>query len=264
MFYLPSTLFFLVLLPRADRGCVGGSECTEAFSKLLHAIQHDYRSHDPLIQALALHYHFGAMHPFGDGNGRTARALEALILQRAGLRDTAFIPMSNYYYEEKPMYLGVLAKAGSLNHDLTPFLVFGLRGVVEQCGRLLQEIKRSVQKVVFRDMAIYLFGRLRSPRKRVIAQRQLEILRILLDADEFELGEMVDRTLHLYSNLTDPTRGLIRDLNAIFHLGAISWSKTKDGFLQPNLEWPTQMKESDFLDKVKNMPRAKTIRDLPG
>jgi Fic family protein len=38
-----------------------------------------------VIQALALRYHFAAMHSFMDGNGRTARALEALMLQRVGL-----------------------------------------------------------------------------------------------------------------------------------------------------------------------------------
>jgi Fic family protein len=41
------------------------------------------------------------MHPFLDGNGRTARALEALMLQRTGLRDTLLIAMSNYSYEQK-------------------------------------------------------------------------------------------------------------------------------------------------------------------
>ena len=60
--------------------------------------------------ALALHYHFAAMHPFLDGNGRSARALEALMLQRTGLRDTLFIAISNYYYEEKAEYLSALAE----------------------------------------------------------------------------------------------------------------------------------------------------------
>ena len=63
-----------------------------------------------LRRALALHYHFAAMHPFLDGNGRSARALEALMLQRTGLRDTLFIAISNYYYEEKAEYLSALAE----------------------------------------------------------------------------------------------------------------------------------------------------------
>ena len=82
---------------------------------------------DPLIQALAVHYHVAAIHPFEDGNGRTARALEALLLQRAGLRSSCFIPMSNYYYDEKPAYLAALARVRAQDHDLTTFLKFGLR-----------------------------------------------------------------------------------------------------------------------------------------
>jgi Fic family protein len=62
------------------RGCEGGPVCEKAFSALLRALLLEFRAHDPLIQAMALHYHFAAMHPFLDGNGRTARALEALIL----------------------------------------------------------------------------------------------------------------------------------------------------------------------------------------
>ncbi|MBI3680677.1 MAG: Fic family protein, partial [Acidobacteria bacterium] len=79
------------------RGAEGGKECQEAFLGLSHALQHEFLAHDLLIQALAIHYHFAAIHPFLDGNGRTARALEALMLQRAGLRNTLFIAMSNYY-----------------------------------------------------------------------------------------------------------------------------------------------------------------------
>src|SRR6266545_3442562 len=123
------------------RGCEGGEPCQRAFSALAQAVQTEYRGHDPLIQAMALHYHFAAMHPFLDGNGRSARALEALILQRAGLRETAFIAMSNYNYTEKPAYLAVLADVRSVDHDLTAFINFGLKGVAIQCERLFREIK---------------------------------------------------------------------------------------------------------------------------
>jgi Fic family protein len=58
-------------------------------------IGNEFRQYDPLIQALAVHYHIAAMHPFQDGNGRTARALEAFLLQKARSRDSAFVAMSN-------------------------------------------------------------------------------------------------------------------------------------------------------------------------
>ena len=56
------------------RGCEGGTPCQDAFSLLCKAINREFRDHDPLIQALAAHYHFAAMHPFLDGNGRVEPA----------------------------------------------------------------------------------------------------------------------------------------------------------------------------------------------
>ena len=107
------------------RGADGGRECEQAFALLSQAIRTEFRDHDILVQALALHYHLGAMHPFLDGNGRTARASEALVLQRAGLRDTLFVALSNYYYDEKPTYLKTLSQARADDYDLTPFLNSG-------------------------------------------------------------------------------------------------------------------------------------------
>ena len=50
-------------------GVVGGEECRAAFAGLCDALRGEFREHDSLIQALALHYHLAAMHPFLDGIG---------------------------------------------------------------------------------------------------------------------------------------------------------------------------------------------------
>ena len=117
------------------RGCEGGDQCSTAFKLLCQAMNREFQGHDILIQALATHYHFAAMHPFLDGNGRTARALEAFMLQKVGLKDSLFIAMSNYYYEEKNEYLKALAQVRAEPHNLTPFLLFGLKGIDLQCRR---------------------------------------------------------------------------------------------------------------------------------
>ncbi|MXY45636.1 MAG: Fic family protein [Chloroflexi bacterium] len=78
------------------RGAEGGSECQIAFESLCSSIAGKFRQHDPIIQAVAVHYHLGAMHAFGDGNGRTARALEAFMLRRAGVNDVAN-PVCEFY-----------------------------------------------------------------------------------------------------------------------------------------------------------------------
>ena len=179
------------------RGAEGGDECAASLDEMTTAIRTAFRDHDPLVQALGLHYHLAAMHPFLDGNGRTARALEALMLQRTGLRDTLFIAMSNYYYEEKSGYLTALADTRAADHDLTPFLTFALKGIETQCRRLLAEIREHIAKALFRNTVTDLFGRLKSPRKRVMSARHIQLLNLLLEEEEMTLGEIQHRTAHL-------------------------------------------------------------------
>lgn len=242
------------------RGAEGGDECAKTFEAYTSALQRQYRDHDPLIQALAAHYHFAAMHPFLDGNGRTARALEALLLQRAGLRDTCFISMSNYYYDEKTAYLAVLSATRADEHTLTQFLKFGLRGIALQSRRLLTEIRLQVEKALFRNMMYDLFNRLKTPKKRVIAERQVEILKILLDTDSIELDELAKKTSDHYKSLGNPTKALYRDVNGLIALKAVRAEKISEGRfrIHVRLEWPTEITETDFFSRLRELPKAKT------
>jgi len=241
------------------RGAEGGTECAKAFQLFADAVRTTFRNHDPLVQALALHYHFAAMHPFFDGNGRTARALEALMLQRTGLRDTLFIAMSNYYYENKTAYLNALNDTWAQGHDLTPFLKFALKGIENQCRRLLAEIRQHVTKALFRNTVTDLFGRLVSPRKRVISSRHVQLLNLLLDMEEMTLAELSAKTRHFYE-VKNPYKALVRDLNYLIRLQAVRvkpLAEEKGFLLSINLEWPTQITETEFFRRVKEMPKGK-------
>ncbi len=242
------------------RGASGGPECEEAFGRFVQALQGQFPGHDPIIQALAAHYHLAAIHPFQDGNGRTARALEALMLQRAGLRDTCFIAMSNYYYEEKFAYLDTLAEARAGGHDITPFLRFALKGIASQSGRVLAEIRQQVQKAVYRNVMYDLFDRLKTPRKRVLAERQLAILRFLLDAGEADLDDLFDRFLRSYDSLKAPGKAFIRDIEGLLNLEAVEIEQlqTGDWRIWPRLEWPTEITEGDFMRRMRSLPTAKS------
>jgi Fic family protein len=247
------------------RGCEGGPPCSAAFSQLLRAVSREYRDHDPLIQAMALHYHFAAMHPFEDGNGRTARALEALMLQRSGLRDTVFIAMSNYYYEEKQGYLEVLAEVRRRGHDLTPFIQFCLRGITIQCQRLFSEIKKNIQKAVFKTTMYDLFKRLETPRKRVLAERQIQCLKVLLSAERLGVNDFVKRVRGSYEDLRNPSKGMSRDVNALIELGAIRYFQDpldKTQILAINLDWPEEITESDFVKKINQLPKGRQFAFL--
>ena len=251
-------------LPR-HRGVEGGSACARAFAQLMEAIRGPFQDYDLLIQALAVHYHFAAMHPFLDGNGRTARAVEALMLQRAGLRDALFIAMSNYYYDEKNAYLAALAEVRRRRHDLTAFLVFGLKGVALQCIRLSDEIRVHVSKALFRDVMYDLFGRLESKKKRVIAQRQIEILKLLLREDSAPLEAVVQRTGQHYRTLKNPGHALSRDVAQLVLLGAVAVRRGPDRkpWIDLRPEWPTEITQTDFFERVQRFPKAKASPLLP-
>ncbi len=88
---------------------------------------------DPLIRMAAAHYQFEAIHPFADGNGRTGRILNVLVLVEAGLLRQPLLYLSRYIIETKNDYyrllLGVTAEGA-----WEPWLLYVLTGI-EQTSR---------------------------------------------------------------------------------------------------------------------------------
>ncbi len=235
------------------RGAEGGPQLADVFGALCQAITGEFRGHDRIIQAMAAHYHIGAMHPFDDGNGRTARALEAFMLRRAGVNDMVMVSLSNYYYEHQQEYLAALYESRVSGNDLTPFLTFALPAVAERCNALAEEIETHSKRLLYREFAISLFGRLRSPRRRALAERQLRLIDILLDTDPMNPFELTDRALMHYSSLKFPERALFRDLGGLLFMSALSLN---DGRVTVNLDWPRTVSESDLLEMYERMPSA--------
>ena len=240
------------------RGAEGGAECRTAFDSLCAAIGGEFRQHDRIIQAIAIHYHVGSMHPFGDGNGRTARALEAFMLRQAGVNDMVMVSLSNYYYEHKEEYLAALFASRSGGHDLTPFLRFALGAVAERCNAVAAAIAVNHQRTLFREFARSLFGQLRSPRRRVLAGRQLRVLEGLLDGGYISVAELANRVWGDYDGLKFPERALVRDLGGLLELSAITLD---DDRLSVNLDWPRQSSESELLELLESMPVAAPARN---
>ena len=75
--------------------------CDQAFARLDQAIQREFKDHDPLIQALAMHYHFASIHPFLDGNGRMGRLLITALLEHWQLMQAPLLYVSGYLATER-------------------------------------------------------------------------------------------------------------------------------------------------------------------
>ena len=88
----------------------------------------------PVIQALLAHFFLVTIHPFGDGNGRVSRLLEAGILFRHGYNVHGFYGLSNFFYRNADRYRLLLNEARRTvpTMNVTDFIQFGVEG---SCSR---------------------------------------------------------------------------------------------------------------------------------
>ena len=89
----------------------------------------DAKELDPVIEAGIAHYEFVRIHPFVDGNGRTARVLATLILYLRGFDAKQFFCLDDYYDSERQAYYGVLRSIDQRTLDLTHWLEYFVEGV---------------------------------------------------------------------------------------------------------------------------------------
>ena len=82
-----------------------------------------------ILKAVVAHLYLAWIHPFGDGNGRTARLLEFQILIDAGVPTPAAHLMSNHYNQTRAEYYRQLERASQSGGDIAPFLVYALQGL---------------------------------------------------------------------------------------------------------------------------------------
>lgn len=69
---------------------------------------HGSGSLDPLVRMAIAHYQFEAIHPFADGNGRTGRILNILLMVDAGLLQSPILYLSRYIIAHKDDYYRLL------------------------------------------------------------------------------------------------------------------------------------------------------------
>jgi len=100
---------------------------------------------DPLIKNAILHYQFEAIHPFGDGNGRTGRILMVLMLVQDHLLEYPILFISGYLNRNKTEYYEKLLNVSSKG-EWEQFIIFILEGFYVQAKEtkeLMLEIRNA-------------------------------------------------------------------------------------------------------------------------
>lgn len=76
----------------------------------------------PLLKACIAHFYFVYIHPFGDGNGRTARALSYMMLLQSGYDFFRYFSISGIVAEERGKYYRSMRNVEDSDGDMTYFI----------------------------------------------------------------------------------------------------------------------------------------------
>jgi len=96
----------------------------------------------PLIRAIALHFMIGWIHPFVDGNGRTARALFYWSMSRSNYWLVEYLSISAALKKAPIKYMHAYVKTESDGNDLTYFVDHQLGVLEDSIARLHRWIER--------------------------------------------------------------------------------------------------------------------------
>jgi Fic family protein len=102
----------------------------------------------PIIKAGVLHYEIARIHPFVDGNGRTARALATLIMFLEGYDIRKFFALEEYFDNNPLDYYTTLQTVSNQlvvdtnERDLTPWLEYFTHGVAAELSRVKERVMR--------------------------------------------------------------------------------------------------------------------------
>jgi len=117
----------------------------------LQWVNSTYEIH-PLIKAALVHLYFVHVHPFDDGNGRSARALSNLYLMNQDYLFINFLSPSDYFDHHRAEYYRAIQNVRAHDSDATFFIFYYLRALAEQLKNVQVEIEKETKARDIRDI----------------------------------------------------------------------------------------------------------------
>lgn len=104
----------------------------------------------PILVAGIAQFQFVHIHPFIDGNGRTARLLSTLILYKTGYDFKRLFTISEYYDKDRPAYYRAIQSVRKNRMDMTAWLEYFVDGLRSQ----MEEIQQKGKQLIKQDVAL--------------------------------------------------------------------------------------------------------------
>ena len=134
-------------------------------------------SHDnfvhPIIKAIIIHFVLAYIHPFADGNGRTARSLFYWYMIKKGYWLTEYLSISRIIYTNKKAYEKSFQYTENDGNDLSYFVQYHL----DVMKKAFEELKKYLQRKIDEQQNLLRFVGISN-----INERQRYVLRIISES----------------------------------------------------------------------------------
>ena len=176
-----------------------------------------------IIKAILAHLYLAWIHPFGDGNGRTARLVEFQVLVSCGVASPAVHLLSNHYNLTGSEHYRHLDRASRSGGEVIHFLRYAVQGLLDGLREQVAEIRKYQLEIMWSNYVHEVFGNTKSAalirRRNLVLDISKTPARIWIS----QLREISPRTMEAYRNKTVMT--VKRDIRAIQDAGLIVRSK---------------------------------------
>ena len=190
--------------------------------------EHDQDFNDAVIEAVITHVYIAWIHPFLDGNGRTARLLEFYLLMRAGVPSIASHVLSNHYNNTRTAYYRQLQNASETG-DLSAFIEYALEGFCDGLENIIRVIHKDQTELTWKNYVYDEIEKIQDKRKNQKTLRRIRQLAYYIPADRFySIGEirfLNPRIAEEYIKLNEIT--LRRDLELLTEKKLLITEKNK-------------------------------------
>jgi len=175
----------------------------------------------PIIKGCIVHFMIGWVHPFSDGNGRTARALFYWYMLKKGYWLTEYLSISRIIKDTKNQYEKAFLYTESDGNDMSYFITYHIK-TMEKAFEALRQYISHKQKEVFQAAKF-----MKIP---MINERMAQILKIINDDSDRILNTKAIESRFNISNFT--ARSDLKTLVNLGFLDAIQVNKKKQNFIK--------------------------------
>jgi Fic family protein len=159
---------------------------------------------DSVIQAGITHYEIARIHPFIDGNGRTARVMASLVLFKQGFDLKRYFALDDYYDQDRRSYYTALKNVDQKTLDLTRWLEYFTVGVAVS-------LKAVKEKVIGLSKDIRI---LKEKGQIALTERQMKIVEFIN-----QNGKITNRNVREMFKISD--RAALKEIRKLVDLKVI-------------------------------------------